>query len=118
MRLQVLHKVNTTGHTDNYYEPLDDKETNNDVDESNHYAFTVTKTTTLLNITFSSTIQIQMFDPECTTLQDSPDSCEGVLIPDIRDSPKSPRSPHHESLGTQHRAVASANGIAACLSSF
>jgi hypothetical protein len=25
MRLQVLHKVNTTSHTDNYYEPLDDK---------------------------------------------------------------------------------------------
>jgi len=69
-------------------------------------------------MTFSSTIQIQTFDPECTTLQDSPDSCEGVLIPDTRDSPKSPGSPHHESLGTQHIAVASANGIAARLSSF
>jgi hypothetical protein len=41
-----------------------------------------------------------------------------VLIPDTRDSPKSPGSPHHESLGTQHIAVASANGIAARLSSF
>jgi hypothetical protein len=80
MWLQVLHKVNTTGHTDNYYEPLDDKETDNDVDESNHSAFTVTKTTTLPNITFSLTIQIQTFDPECTTLRDSPDSCEGVRI--------------------------------------
>jgi hypothetical protein len=39
-----------------------------------------------------------------------------VLIPDTRDSPKSPGSPHHESLGTQHIAVASANGIAARLS--
>jgi hypothetical protein len=118
MRPQVLQEVNTTGHTDNYYEPLDDEETNNDADESNHYAFTVTKTITSPNITFSLTIQIQTFDPECTTSQDSPDSREGVLIPDIRDSPKSPGSPHHKSLGTQHRAVASANGIAACLSSF
>jgi hypothetical protein len=41
-----------------------------------------------------------------------------ILIPDTRDSPKSPGSPHHESLGTQHIAVASANGIAARLSSF
>jgi hypothetical protein len=93
MRPKVLHEVNTTGRTDNYYEPLDDEETDNDVDESNHYAFTVTETTTSPNITFSSTIQIQTFDPECTTLQDSPDSCEGVLIPDIQDSPKSPRIP-------------------------
>jgi hypothetical protein len=43
MQPQVLHEVNTTGCTDNYYEPLDDKETDNDVDESNHYAFTVKK---------------------------------------------------------------------------
>jgi hypothetical protein len=119
MRPQVLHEVNTTGHTYNYYyEPLDDKETDNDVDESNHDAFTVTETTRSPSITFSSTIQIQTFDPKCTTLQDSPDSCEGVLILDTRDSPKSPGSPHHESLGTQHIAVASANGIAAHLSSF
>jgi hypothetical protein len=62
MRPQVLHEVNTTGRTDNYYEPLDDKETNNDVDESNHYAFTVTETTRSPNITFSSTIQIQTFE--------------------------------------------------------
>jgi hypothetical protein len=33
MQPQVLHEVNTTGHTDNYYEPLDDEETDNDVDE-------------------------------------------------------------------------------------
>jgi hypothetical protein len=32
MQPQVLHEVNTTGCTDNYYEPLDDKETNNDID--------------------------------------------------------------------------------------
>jgi hypothetical protein len=93
MQPQVLHEVNTTSRTDNYYEPLDDEETDNDVDESNHYAFTVTKTTRSRSITFSLTIQIQTFDPECTTLQDSPDWCETVLIPDTRDSPRHPEVP-------------------------
>jgi hypothetical protein len=39
------------------------------------------------------TIQIQTFDPECTTLQDSPDWCKTVLIPDTRDSPRHPEVP-------------------------
>jgi hypothetical protein len=70
-----------------------------DADDANsYYAFTVTSTPA---VSFSSTIQIQTFNPKCTTLQPSPDLCEGVLIPDSQDSPKSP------GLGTQQqRAIA------------
>jgi hypothetical protein len=98
MRPQLLHQANVAGHYSNYYEPLNNDD---DDDDEGYYAFTITS---MPSIGFSSTIQIQTFDPECTTLQTSPDSCEGVLIPDSRDS-ESPGSPNHESLGTQHIAV-------------
>jgi hypothetical protein len=98
----LLHQANLACHYSNYYESLDIA----DDDHEEHYAFTVTFPSSTPLVSFSSTIQIQTFDPKCTTLQDSPDLCEGVLIPDIQPLPtREPKSPNHELFGTQDIAI-------------
>jgi hypothetical protein len=119
MQPQLLHQANVAGHSLNYYEPLDDDDYK--TDNKGHYTFTITSAASTPSISFSLMVQIQTFDPKCATLQDSPDLCEGVLIPDIWDLPGSPGSPYHKSLRTQDIAVDTrddTNGISASLSSF
>jgi hypothetical protein len=101
MQLQLLHQVNLACHYWIYYEPLDNADDGNE----KHYAFTVSFPLSTPVVSFSSTVQIQTFDPKCTNLQDSTDLCEGVLIPDIRPHPGAPGSPNHESFGTQDIAI-------------
>jgi hypothetical protein len=86
-------------------------------EDEGHYAFTITSATSMPSISFSSKVQIQTFDPECATLQDSHDSCEGVLIPDIRDLPGSPEVPTTNHSGPKIAVSAGddENGISASL---